>query len=54
VLVIALLVPGRLWSRRDSGSGSREVESPMDILKKRYARGEIIREDFERMKRDLT
>jgi len=28
-------------------------ESPLEILKKRYAKGEIDRETFERMKRDV-
>ncbi|MDN5332483.1 MAG: putative rane protein [Tepidanaerobacteraceae bacterium] len=28
-------------------------ETPLDILKKRYAAGEISREDFEKMKDDL-
>jgi len=28
-------------------------ETPIDILKKRYARGELSKEDFDRLKRDL-
>ena len=29
------------------------LESPLDILKKRYARGEISKEKFEEMKKDI-
>ena len=35
------------------GQSSGAKETPLDILKKRYARGEISREEFERMKKDL-
>ncbi len=34
--------------------GPQTGESALDILKKRYARGEIDREQFENMKRELT
>jgi putative membrane protein len=35
------------------GSGTPEGESPLDIAKRRYAKGEISREEFENLKRDL-
>ena len=47
LVVVVLLL---LFGRRRDGQGQ---ESALDILKKRYARGEISQEEFERMKKDL-
>jgi len=35
-------------------SGSRAPDSALEVLKKRYARGEIGKEEYEERKRDLT
>lgn len=42
-----------LLVRYTMGSGGRQEKSALDILKQRYARGEIGREEFEQKKRDL-
>lgn len=36
-----------------SGPSSRE-EPPLDIVKRRYARGEISKEDYDRLRSDLS
>lgn len=56
VLFWALVILGIVYivqaiSRRAGQAGP--VESALDILKKRYAKGEITKEEFERMKDDL-
>ena len=50
-LGIAVLVR---WLRRDAGSSSALEESALDILKKRYARGEIEKQEYEEKRRDLV
>jgi len=53
-LVALLLIVGLLkWLRQDSdGEGSKD-RTPRELLDERYARGEIDRETYLRMKEDL-
>ncbi len=53
LIVIGLLIYFILQSQKTKGRPPAQGESPLDILKKRYAKGEISKEDFDRMKRDL-
>ena len=50
VLVVIFIV----WIVREvSGKNSKSTESALDILKERYAKGEITKEQFESMKKDI-
>lgn len=55
-VVLGIVVLVRLIAResRGPGPGHPVTETALDILKKRYARGEIDRAEFEAMKRDLA
>jgi putative membrane protein len=50
VIIGLVLLLKYLW---ESGGAKREHESALEILKKRYARGEINKEEFEEKKKDL-
>jgi len=53
IIVAAILVgKGSLSPAKKEGEPPREPA--LDVLKKRYARGEINKEEFEEKKKDLT
>ena len=55
VLVIVGLVFLIKWLVQQSQpTETKHRETPLEILKKRYARGEIDKEEFEQKKKDLT
>lgn len=55
-LVIALIVT-LIWfliRKGSNSSGKPENESTLEILKNRYARGEINEEEFRKMKKEIS
>jgi len=53
VLIIAGVVFITRWFLERNNKTSSVNESALDVLKKRYAKGEIDRETFEQMKKDI-
>ncbi len=61
VLFWVLLIVGAVWlargffstGQRPAESSTRSEPSASEILRQRYARGEIDKEQFEKMRRDL-
>ncbi len=52
-IVVGVVFVARGFARQGGWRGHRE-ESALDILQKRYARGEITREQYEEMKKNLS
>ncbi len=50
ILIGLVLLIKYLW---EGGGAKRGEESALEILKKKYARGEISKEEFEEKKKDL-
>lgn len=53
VVVIVGIVLGIRWLA-SQGKEPRSTDAALDILRQRYARGDISKEEFEAKKRDLT
>jgi putative membrane protein len=53
LLIVIVVVLVRALAGSGSASRPAHQQSPMEILKARYARGEIDEEEFKRRRRDL-
>ena len=51
---IIALIRRASWSGRCCGDSSMSTDSAQEILKRRFARGEIGKEEFDEKKRELT
>lgn len=50
VVLLIVIIPILLYSKLNK---SRDEETPLEILKKRYAKGEITKEEFDKISKDL-
>jgi len=53
LVLVGVVIYYLLQISRSKGSDGSIIETPLDILKKRYAKGEIDKEEFDRKKKDL-
>jgi putative membrane protein len=51
--LVGVVIYFLLQASKSKGSDGSIIETPLDILKKRYAKGEIDKEEFDRKKKDL-
>lgn len=53
ILIVIIWVIVNQLNKGKQGSQLSQSESTLDILKKRYAKGELTKEQFEQMKKDI-
>lgn len=53
IIALAVWAIRRVTDDRPGDGWYRHHKSPMEFLKERYARGEISKEEYDRIKRDL-
>lgn len=53
LIIVGIVIMLRGYIQKDSSEKPKSDESPLTILKKRYAKGEIDDETFKRMKKEL-
>jgi putative membrane protein len=53
LVLVGVVIYFLLQSAKSKSADGPAAETPLDILKKRYAKGEINKEEFEQKKKDL-
>jgi putative membrane protein len=53
LILLGVVIYFIIQNTRSKNLEGQSRETPIDILKKRYAKGEITKEDFDRMKNEL-
>lgn len=53
IIIAAVIAYFVIQTLKTKTTGLTPDETPLDILKKRYAKGEITKEDYEKMKKDI-
>ena len=54
IVLLVIIIFAVVWAIRRSTEHTGTGRDATGILRERYARGEITREEFERMKKDLS
>lgn len=53
LLIVGVVFLFRLFDRKEVPTTTPKSESPLDIVRRRYAAGELTRDEYEQMSRDL-
>ena len=53
IIVIGILLVRKLWRESPHNQLTTVSKTALDILKERYAKGEISKEEFEKIKKDI-
>lgn len=54
IILIVLVIVAVRWLVKDNGSERKQDNSALDILDKRYARGEIDQQEYEQKRREIS
>ncbi len=53
IIIVVVIVGIQQFTTRNQQFNNQDSETPLDIITKRYAKGEITKEEFEEMKKKI-